>query len=43
MIIGLPYEDFYQVEDEEVIELLERLGRAQEECKAAGPHRQGAG
>jgi putative phosphoribosyl transferase len=37
MAIGLWYQDFYQVPDEEVIELLERARREQDERGAAGP------
>jgi predicted phosphoribosyltransferase len=38
MAISLWYQDFYQVEDEEVIELLERAQREQqEERSASGP------
>lgn len=42
MAIGLWYEDFYQVEDEEVVELLERAMREQEERSATGSHRRDA-
>jgi predicted phosphoribosyltransferase len=41
--VGLWYRNFYQVEDEEVIELLERAGREQEERGATGSHRGNAG
>jgi putative phosphoribosyl transferase len=43
MAVGLWYEDFYQVEDEEVVELLERARREQEESSATGPQHRGEG
>lgn len=43
MAVGLWYEDFYQVEDEEVVELLERARREQEGNSATGPQHRGEG
>ncbi len=37
MVIGLSYRNFEQTSDEEVIELLERARREQEERGANGP------
>jgi putative phosphoribosyl transferase len=43
MAVGLWYKNFYQVEDEEVVGLLERARREQEERGATGEHRGGVG